>query len=430
MERFQLSEVQAQAILDMRLQRLTALERDKILQELQEILKTVGKLEAILASEEKVLNIIITELNELKEQFGDPRRTEIIEAEGDMLDEDLIPRSDVVVTFSSRGYVKRVQGSLYRTQRPGGKGRIGTRVVSEDVVNQMLYCSSHDMLLCFSNRGKVYWMRVFQLPEEGPYSRGKAIVNLLRLDPDEKIKKILPLRELGTEGYVVMVSAVGKIKKTAIEEFSRPRLSGLIALTIEPHDELIGVNYTTGDDHVLLATRQGKAIRFHESQVRSMGRQARGVTGIRMKSGDSVIGMEVISDGSGSLLTITSSGFGKRTALGEYPLKNRGGQGVITIKNTARLGDVVAIQMVEDSDHLLILTSGGRIIRLRMDEISVIGRNTMGRTLVRMDPGESVVDVARAEPGEEDEKEGEAAEGEGELADADFPEDEQESTED
>jgi DNA gyrase subunit A len=243
------------------------------------------------------------------------------------------------------------------------------------------------------------------LPEEGPYGKGKAIINLLKLDPGERIRKILPLQELNTEGYVVMVSAKGKIKKTAVSEFSRPRSSGLIALTIDPDDELIGVNLATGENDVLLATAKGKAIRFQESQVRPMGRQARGVTGIRMKPDDRVIGMEVIASASEStLLTITQSGHGKRTSLTEYPVKNRGGQGVITIKNTARLGDVVAIQVVEDSDHLLILTSGGRIIRLRMEEISVIGRNTMGRTLVRMDSGEVAVDVARAESSDESEE--------------------------
>jgi DNA gyrase subunit A len=415
MERFELSQVQAQAILDMRLQRLTALERDKILQELDEILKKIAELEGILASEAKIQDIIIAELTEVKQQFGDERRTQILDEESDTLDEDLIPRGDMVVTFSSKGYVKRVPATQYKTQRPGGKGRIGTKAASEDVVNQLLYASSHDVLLCFSNRGKVYWMRVFELPEEGPYGRGKAIVNLLKLDPAEKIRKILPIQELCAEGYVVMVSAKGKIKKTSIEEFSRPRTSGLIALTIDPDDELIGVNFTGGDNHILLATRKGKAIRFHESQVRPMGRQARGLTGIRMKPGDAVIGMEVISDGTGSLLTITTSGFGKRTALSEYPLKNRGGQGVITIKHTVKLGDVVAIQIVESSDHLLILTSGGRIIRLRMDEISLIGRNTMGRTLVRMDPGENVVDVARAESSDEDEKEDDSIEEESDL---------------
>ncbi len=410
MDTFQLSQVQAQAILDMRLQRLTGLERDKILQELKEVLAKIAELEGILASEQKILDIIIAELEEVKAQHGDPRRTQILDAQADMLDEDLIPRGDMVVTFSSKGYVKRVPANLYKSQRPGGKGRIGTKVGAEDVVNQMLYASSHDVLLCFSNRGRIYWIRVFEIPEEGPYAKGRAIINLLRLDPGEKIRKILPLQVLGTEGYVVMVSAKGKIKKTAIEEFSRPRPSGLIALTIDPDDELIGVNFTTGENDILLATAKGKAIRFHESQVRPMGRQARGVTGIRMKSDDAVIGMEVISNGNGTLLTITHSGHGKRTALAEYPVKHRGGQGVITIKNTSRIGDVVGIQMVEDTDHLLIVTSGGRIIRLRMEEISVIGRNTMGRTLVRMEPGEYVVDVARAETTEDEDKDSDAAE--------------------
>ena len=407
MDTFELSQVQAQAILDMRLQRLTALERDKILQELEELRAKIAELEAILASEQRILDIIIAELEEVKQQFGDERRTEILDEQSEMEDEDLIPREDVVVTFSSRGYVKRVSANLYKSQRPGGKGRIGTRVGSEDVVNQILYASSHDVLLCFSNRGKVYWMRVFQLPEESPYGRGKAIVNLLRLNPDEKICKILPVQELSTEGYVVMVSAKGKIKKTATEEFSRPRLSGLIALTIDPDDELIDVDFTTGTNDILLATRKGKAIRFNERAVRPMGRQARGVTGIRMKKDDAVVGMEVISDGAGTLLTITNSGFGKRTSLSEYPVKGRGGMGVITIKSTPKTGDVVAIQMVEDADHLMILTSGGRIIRLRMDEISAIGRNTMGRTLVRMDADEYVVDVARADSSEDEDKDAE-----------------------
>jgi DNA gyrase subunit A len=405
---FQLSEIQAQAILEMRLQRLTGLERDKIIEELKQVLARIEELEGILASEQKILDIIVAELAHIKEQYSDSRLTEILDEEGDMLDEDLIPRENVVVTFSSKGYVKRLSEGLYKTQKPGGKGRIGTKVGSEDVVNQILYASSHDTLLCFSNRGRVHWIRVFQIPEEGPYARGKAIINLLRLESGEKIRKILPLQELGTEGYVVMASAKGWIKKTAIQEFSRPRLSGLIAVTIEEDDELIGVNFTTGNSDILLATAKGKAIRFHEDKVRPMGRQARGVTGIRIKPDDSVIGMEVIGeDGAGTLLTITSRGFGKRTALSEYPVKNRGGQGVITIKNTLRLGDVVCIQLVEDADHLLILTSGGRIIRLRMDHISVIGRNTMGRTLVRMDDGEFVVDVARAEPSEDEDSESE-----------------------
>ncbi len=405
MQGFALTQVQAQAILDMRLQRLTGLERDKILDELREVLAKIAELEALLASEQKILELIIVEMTAVKEQFSDARRTEILDQEGEMMDQDLIPRQNMVVTFSNRGYIKRVQENLYKTQRPGGKGRIGTKVGSEDVVNQILYASSHDTLLCFSNRGRVHWIKVFQLPEEGPYARGKAIINLLRLEMGERIKKILPLSDSQQQGYVVMASAKGKIKKTATEEFSRPRSSGLIALTIDPDDELISVNLTSGNDHILLATAKGKAIRFHEEQVRSMGRQARGVTGIRLQDDDVVIGMEVITDGSGTLLTITQSGFGKRTQLSEYPLKNRGGMGVITIKNTLKLGVVVGIQIVEDSDDLLILTSGGKIIRLRMNQISVIGRNTQGRTLVRMEKSEQVVDVARAEASDDEDKE-------------------------
>ncbi|MCA1959997.1 MAG: DNA gyrase subunit A [Desulfomonile sp.] len=402
MERFELSEIQAQAILDMRLQRLTGLEREKILQELQEILAKIAELESILASEEKVLDIIVKELLEVKDQFSDPRRTEIIEAEGEVQDEDLIPREDMVVTFSRKGYVKRMPASAYKTQKPGGKGRIGAKTASEDVVSQILYASTHDVLLCFSNRGRVHWVKVYRLPEESQYGKGKAIVNLLRIEPGERIRKVLPVQELTTEGYIVMVSKQGKIKKTSISEFSRPRSTGLIALTIDPDDELIDVNFTTGSNDILLSTRKGKAIRFNEDQVRPMGRPARGVKGITMRRDDSVIGMEVISDGSRTLLTITENGFGKRSPLSEYPVHNRGGQGVITIKHSEQTGDVVGIQMVDDQDHLLILTSGGRIIRIKMEEISAIGRNTRGRYLVRMSEGEKVVDMTRAEPGDDE----------------------------
>ncbi len=408
MERFGLSEAQSQAILEMRLQRLTGLERGKILQELRDLQVRIGELEGILASEVKILEIIVTELREVRDQFANPRRTAIIEAAGEMEDEDFIPREDVVVTFSSKGYVKRVPANSYKTQRPGGRGRIGTRVGSEDVVSQILFASSHGWLLCFSNRGRIFWLRPFQLPEETPYGRGRAIINLLKIDPEERIRKILVMEELGTDGYIVMLSAKGKIKKTSIKEFSRPRPSGLIALTIDDDDELVDVNFTTGQSQILLATRLGKSIRFHEDGVRPMGRQARGVNGIKMKSKDAVIGMEVIGPEGGSLLTITESGFGKRTQLEEYPVQNRGGQGVINIKVNSRNGNVVGILLVEEDDHVLILTSGGRIIRLNMEELSDIGRNTMGRTLVRMGEGERVVDMARAEPGDDEDSEEEA----------------------
>ncbi len=405
MSNFGLTQIQAQAILDMRLQRLTGLERDKILQELQDIMIKISDLEALLASEEKVLEVVVSELTEVREQFGDNRRTEILEdMESDVLDEDLIPREDDVVTFSSKGYVKRVQANVYKSQKHGGKVRIGAKTASEDVVNQILYASSHDVLLCFSNRGRVHWLRVFQLPEESPYSRGRAIVNLLKLDDGETIKKVLSIPELSQEGFVTMVSAQGKIKKTSIAEFSRPRSTGVIALTIDQDDQLIDVNLTNGENDILLVSRKGKAIRFHENQIRPMGRQARGVTGIRMRPEDAVIAMEVVSEDSGTLLTITHNGLGKRTSLKEYPPINRGGQGVITIRTTEKSGDVVAVRVVEDSDHVLILTSGAKIIRLRMEEISVIGRITQGRTLVRMDPGEQVLDISRADASEEDDK--------------------------
>ncbi len=401
MSNFGLSQIQAQAILEMRLQRLTGLERDKILQELRDVLARIAELEGILSSEEKVMDIIVSELEGVREQYGDARRTEIIDSSFEPQEEDLIPREDMVVTFSNKGYVKRAQASMYKSQKPGGKGRIGARTASEDVVNQILYASSHDVLLCFSNRGRVHWIRVYQIPEEGPYSRGRAIINLLKLEEGETIRKILPVQELSADGYVVMVSKNAKIKKTPKAEFSRPRSTGLIALTIDPDDELIDVNFTTGVDHILLASRKGKAIRFHEDQIRSMGRQARGVSGINLKDDDAVIAMEVIANENATLLTITTNGFGKRTHLREYSEQNRAGQGVITIRVNEKIGDVVGVKMVEDSDHLLIVTSVGKIIRLRMSEISVIGRNTKGRILVRMDPTEQVVDVTRADPTDE-----------------------------
>jgi DNA gyrase subunit A len=403
MDKFGLSEVQAQAVLDMRLQRLTGLERDKILQELAEVLAKIAELEGILASEDKVLDIIVDELTHVRDQFADERRTEILDDEAEKMLEDFIAKEDMVVTFSGKGYVKRVAGGFYRAQLPGGKGRIAARVGAEDELSQIIYASTHDLLLCFSNRGRVYWMKAYQVPEETTYSKGKAIVNLIKIEPDERIKKILPTEELSSDGFIVMVSAKGKIKKTSVSEFSKMRSTGLIALTIDPDDELIDVNFTSGEDNILLATRKGKAIRFDETDVRPMGRQARGVTGIRMKPDDSVVAMQVISKTSGgTLLAITETGFGKRSPLDEYPMKGRGGQGVINIKTSAKSGDVVGIQIVDDSDHLLILTSGGRIVRLSMSAISAIGRNTQGRTFVRMNEGERVVDVVRAEAGDSD----------------------------
>ena len=390
---FDLSEIQAQAILDMRLQRLTALERDKILQELEEITRLIKKLKQILEKEELVREIIIEELTKISAKYGDARKTEIVEKEGEIAVEDLIIEEDMVVTVSHNGYIKRNPISLYRSQRRGGKGVTGMTTRQEDFVEHLFVASTHSHILFFTSTGKVFWQKVYELPQAGRAAMGKAIVNLLNLSPDEQLAAILAVREFAEGKYIVMATRKGLIKKTPLMAYSRPRAGGIIALSIDEDDELIAARVTDGSQAILLGSRKGKAIRFKETEVRPMGRTARGVRGMSVGDDDAIIGMEAIGEGA-TILTVTENGYGKRTNTPEYRIQGRGGQGIITIKTTERNGDVVGMKEVSDDDEVMLITNQGTIIRMKIKGISVIGRNTQGVRLINVEKGEKVVGVA------------------------------------
>lgn len=394
MAEFEFSELQAQAILDMRLQRLTGLEREKIHSEYEELMKNIAHFKAILSTPSMVLNIIKEELNEIKDAYGDDRRTELMEDAEEIDMEDLIAEEDMVVTISHRGYIKRNPISLYRAQRRGGKGMTGAKTAEEDFVESLFVASSHDSFLFFSNKGRVYWKKVHEIPEAGRTSRGKAVVNLLDLKKDERVATILPIRDYEDGKYVVMATKMGLVKKTELKAYSHPRSVGTIGLKIRENDELIAVRISSGDQDIFITTKQGKSIRFKEDQVRSMGRVASGNIGIRMEKGDEVVGMETLGEAA-SILTVTENGYGKRTKSDEYPTQARGGKGVITIKSSERNGPVVYAYEVKDSDQLMIITGHGKIIRFRVEDISVIGRNTQGVKLIDLGEGEGVVGVAK-----------------------------------
>jgi len=391
---FSLTEVQAQAILDMRLQRLTGLEREKIHSEYQELLKNISQYKAILASPAMVLQIIKDEMKQIRESFGDERRTEILHEEGQIDVEDLIAEEDMVVTISHEGYIKRNPISLYRAQRRGGKGLTGARPKEEDFVELLFVASSHDYLLFFTNKGRVYWKKVHEVPEAGRMSRGKAIVNLLELQKGERVATTLAVRGFEKDKYVVMATKEGLVKKTELAAYSNPRTGGIVAIRINEEDELIGVRVSSGSQDIFLTTRQGKSVRFHEDEIREMGRVAAGNIGIRMESGDEMVGMDVLDEGA-TILTVTEKGFGKRTRTGEYRVQGRGGKGIVTIKTTQRNGVVVYACQVTDPDQLMIITEQGKIIRLKVADISVIGRNTQGVKLIEIAEGEKVVAVAK-----------------------------------
>ena len=391
---FSLTEVQAQAILDMRLQRLTGLEREKIQSEYQELLKNISQYKAILASPAMVLQIIKDEMKQIRESFGDERRTEILHEAGQIDVEDLIAEEDMVVTISHEGYIKRNPISLYRAQRRGGKGLTGARPKEEDFVEMLFVASSHDYLLFFTNKGRVYWKKVHEVPEAGRMSRGKAIVNLLELQKGERVATTLALRAFEENKYVVMATKEGLVKKTELTAYANPRTGGIVAIKINEEDELIGARVSTGSQDIFLTTRQGKSIRFHEDEIREMGRVAAGNIGIRMESGDQVVGMEVLDEGA-TILTVTENGFGKRTRTEEYRVQGRGGKGILTIKTTQRNGLVVYACQVTDPDELMIITEQGKIIRLKVADISVIGRNTQGVKLIDLAEGEKAVAVAK-----------------------------------
>jgi len=405
---FSLSDIQAQEILNMRLQRLTGLERQKIIQEAQEVEAAIARFRQILAEEAQVKALIAQELKELKERYGDGRRTEIIPQAQEFTAEDLIADEEVVVTFSHRGYIKRTPLAIYRSQRRGGKGRTGMGTRENDFVSQLYVESTHSFFLVFTNQGRVYWLKVHEIPVGSPTAQGKAIVNLVQLTMDEKVAAILPVREFVPGMSVVMATHRGVIKKTELMNFRRPRGGGLIALTMDAGDELVSVGLAEPDQEILIETRLGKVIRFPSAQVRDMGRAARGVRGIDVAPKDAVVGMEVLRPG-GTILTVTERGFGKRTRPEKYPAQNRGGQGRLGLRITSRTGPVMGILQVQEDDEIMLVTNGGKILRMEVKGISVIGRVTQGVKLMDAETGEQVVSLAKvAEQGDNGDDDGEA----------------------
>ncbi len=403
MEQYGLSEKQAQAILDMRLQRLTGLERQKILEEYRDILEEIARLRKILEDETLLMSLVRQELLQLKEDYGDGRRTEIVQDVQELDLIDYITEEDMVVTVSHAGYIKRSPVHLYRSQRRGGKGRTGTRPRQEDFVELLFVASTHDSLLFFTNLGLIHWLKVYQLPEASPLARGKAIVNLLQLQESERVATILPVREFETNMYVVMATRKGVVKKTDLMAYGKPRAGGIIALKIDEDDELICARITDGRQQLFFSTRAGKSLRVREDEIRPMGRVARGVKGMTV-DGSSLVGMEVISE-EATILTVSENGFGKRTATREFPLRRRGGKGVLSMRTTERNGPVVGFRQVGENDEIMLITDRGRIIRMMVSEISVIGRITQGVRLIDIEPGERVVDLASLAETEEEEEE-------------------------
>ncbi len=394
MEQFGLSREQAQAILDMRLQKLTGLEREKIDEEYRELIARIEYLTSILASEAMVYQIVRKELLEIKEKYADPRRTKITSAQGEMELEDLIPREDVVITITHAGYIKRMPVSTYRSQNRGGRGMVGLTPREDDFVEHLFIATTHHHILFFTNRGLVYRLKVYDVPEGGRQARGTALVNLIGLAPGEKITAVIPVQDFSQDGYLIMATRQGLVKKTDLAEFENIRRNGLIAITLEEGDDLIDVRLTRGDQEVILGTRLGKAIRFPEDDVRSMGRTARGVKAITLEEDDAVIGMEKVQ-ADADLLVVTKNGFGKRTPIEEYRLQKRGGKGIKNIRLTRRTGEVVGIKVVKPGNELMLVTTQGIMIRLKVDDISKRGRDTQGVTLMRMNEGDELVAVAR-----------------------------------
>jgi DNA gyrase subunit A len=397
MRQFGLTEIQATAILDMRLQRLTQLERTKLVEEYQDVLKQIEYLKSVLASEALVRTIIKDELTEIREAYKDERRTQIVKEEAEISLEDLIAEEEVIVSISHAGYIKRNAVSLYRAQRRGGKGKIGMGIKEEDFVEDLFTASTHDSLLFFTDAGKVYWLKVHEIPEASRAAKGKALVNLLALSSHEKVTATLPVKEFRDDRYIVMGTKKGIIKKTELSAFSNPRQGGIIALGLESGDKLIGVQLTDGQREILLGTRQGMTIRFKEDEVRPMGRTAYGVKGITLEEGNEVIGMETITpDSTTSILTVTEGGYGKRTPVGEYRVQGRGGKGIISVKTTERNGLAVGFLQVRDDDEIMLMAAQGNVLRCKVDDIREIGRNTQGVRILELDgEGDRVVGVAR-----------------------------------
>ena len=399
MERFGLSDIQAQAILDMRLKTLSGLQREKIEEEYNELMKLIAHLRDILSSETLVYDIIKEELLEIKDKYGDDRLTKIVAAEGEFVAEDLIKEEQTVVALTHFGYIKRMPIDTYRSQRRGGKGITGIATREEDFVKQIFTASTHDTILFFSNKGKLYKLKGYEVPEAGRTAKGTAIVNLLSLDPGEKISAVIPIQNFAEGKYLLMATKNGLIKKTALTEYNSSRTTGLQGITLKDDDELITVRLTDGEDNVVLVTREGMCITFDEKDVRPIGRVAQGVIGIRLSDEDEVIGMEsVIAGGKATLLAITENGFGKRTELDEYRVQIRGGKGVITYKITPKTGKLVGVKIATEEDDVMLITDTGTIIRLQVKDISVLGRSTQGVTLMRTSDGGKVVSIETLTP--------------------------------
>jgi len=405
MNRFELSEVQAQAILDLRLARLTALEREKLDEEYEELIKTIARLKSVLESRELRMQLIKEELQQIKKSYSDERRTEMLEDTGEFNIEDLIAQEEMVITISHLGYIKRLPVSTYRRQARGGRGKSGQTTRETDFLEHMFIASTHDYILFFTAKGQLYWLKVYAIPQAGRTAQGKAIVNLIEIAQDDKIAAMLPVRNFNEGQYVVMATRRGVIKKTSLSAFCNPRRVGIRAINIPENDVVIEARLTDGSHDIILATRHGQAIRFPEDKVRSMGRTAYGVRGIRLEQGDYLIGMVTLNRQDATLLVVSEKGMGKRSAVSDYRVTNRGGKGIITLRCGAKTGELVTIKEVVDEDEIILITQQGLIIRMPLTNVKVIGRNTMGVKLVNLSEGDRVVDVARIVPGEETDQE-------------------------
>ncbi len=400
---YRLSPDQAQAILDLRLNRLTGLERDKIITEYKDILEKIQYFMGILQNPDELVRVIREELEEIRENYADERRTEIVVDHSDVTMEDLIPEEDLVVTLSHGGYAKAQPLDAYQAQKRGGRGRSATKVKDEDFIDKLFVANSHDTLLCFSSRGKVYWLKVYQVPQASRGARGKPLINLLPLQEDERINAVLPVRDYDKDHYVFMATSSGKVKKTSLEAFSRPRSNGIIAVDLRDGDLLVDVALTDGSRDIMLCASSGKAIRFNEADVREMGRGAAGVRGIKVADGHSVIALIIVGDG--DILTATENGYGKRTSVGEFSTQGRGGQGVIAIQASERNGALVGAIQVSEDDEIMLISSSGTLVRTSVDQVSTQGRNTQGVRLIRVTEGDRLVGLDRIEQIQDDEEE-------------------------
>jgi len=400
-EKFGLSDIQTKAILDMRLQRLTNLEQNKINEEYDEVSALVSKLKGILADPQKILDIIIEEMEGIKKKYGDGRRTEIVPDSENIDIEDLIVEEDMVVTISHHGYVKRNPATLYRSQHRGGRGKVGMGTKEDDFVERIFIASTHSYVLCFTNTGRVHWLKVHQIPQAGRAAKGKAIVNLIGISNKERVTAVLSVQDFVSGKFVFFATKNGIVKKTDLLAYSHPRAGGIIAITLDEGDDLISVKLTDGTQDVFLGTKTGKAIRFNETAVRNSGRTARGVTGIRMGKEDEVIGMEILGDGN-SIVTISENGYGKRTEVPEYRRQARGGKGIINLKTVPKVGLVSGIKQVVGNEDVMLISNAGKIIRMRVNEISLLHRSTQGVKLIELDPGEILIGLARAEREDEE----------------------------